>query len=274
MSTEPRVSAKRLTVPALIAMKGQHPIVTLTAYTAPMAQRLDAHADILLVGDSLGMVVYGEDSTLGVTLGDMIRHGRAVVRASQRACVIIDMPFGSYQASTAQAFDACATVMKETGCAAVKLEGGAELAETVYFLTQRGIPVMSHIGLMPQRVHAMGGYRWQGRTDAEAERLLADARVMEQAGAFSLLLEGVDATLADQITQSVHIPTIGIGAGPGCDGQVLVTEDLLGLFPQTPKFVRRYAEIGTTIDEAVASYAQDVREGRFPTDAHSYSRQK
>ena len=270
MSTDHATSAKRLTVPGLSALKGQRPIVALTAYTAPMARLLDPHVDILLVGDSLGMVLYGEESTLGVTLGDMLRHGRAVVRASERACVIVDMPFGSYQASPAQAFEACAAVLKETGCAAVKLEGGVEMAETVYFLTQRGIPVMSHIGLMPQHVHRMGGYKWQGRDDKQVAYVTEDARVLEQAGASSLLIEGVEATLAAEITRTAAIPTIGIGAGAGCDGQILVTEDMLGLFPQAPKFVKRFADLQHVIEQGVSAYADEVRQGHFPAEAHSY----
>ena len=270
MSTTPAPSPKRQTVPGLVALKGQRPIVALTAYTAPMAKILDPHVDILLVGDSLGMVLYGEDSTLNVSVGDMIRHGRAVVRASQSACVIIDMPFGSYQASPPQAFEACAAVLKETGCAAVKLEGGAEMAETVYFLAQRAIPVMSHIGLMPQHVHAMGGYRWQGRDEAQAARLIEEARILQQAGAFGLLLEGLEAGVAAEITQSVSIPTIGIGAGAGCDGQILVTEDMAGLFPNTPKFVRRYGDMRSVIESSVKQYAEEVKQGGFPNEDESY----
>lgn len=272
MSTAPLSFPKRLTIPDLMAMKGQQTIVALTAYTAPMAEILDAHVDVLLVGDSLGMVLYGEESTLGVSVGDMVRHGRAVVRASKRACVIVDMPFGSYQGSPAQAFDACAALMKETGCAAVKLEGGTEMAETIWFLTQRGIPVMSHIGLMPQHVHRLGGYKWQGRDEAQAAQLLESAKIMVQAGAFALLLEGIEAGLATEITASVSIPTIGIGAGQGCDGQVLVTEDMAGLFPHGPKFVRKYADIRSVLSQAVKDYTNDVRTRGFPGDAESYRR--
>lgn len=270
MSSAPASAPKRQTVPGLVALKGQRPLVALTAYTAPMAQILDPHVDILLVGDSLGMVLYGEDSTLSVSVGDMIRHGRAVVRASTRACVLIDMPFGSYQGSPPQAFDACAAVMRETGCAGVKLEGGTEMAETVYFLTQRAIPVMSHIGLMPQHVHSMGGYKWQGRDEAQATRLVEEARIMQQAGAFALLLEGLEASVAAEITKAVSIPTIGIGAGAGCDGQILVTEDMAGLFPTTPKFVRRYGDMRAVIESAVKQYAEDVRQGSFPNEGESY----
>jgi 3-methyl-2-oxobutanoate hydroxymethyltransferase len=272
MSTAPATAPKRLTVPGLVAMKGQQPIVVLTAYTAPMAEILDTQVDVLLVGDSLGMVLYGEDSTLGVTVGDMIRHGRAVVRASKRACVIVDMPFGSYQGSPAQAFEACAAVMKETGCAAVKLEGGTEMAETVWFLSQRGIPVMSHIGLMPQHVHRMGGYKWQGRDEAQATQLLESAKIMEQAGAFALLLEGIEAGLAEDITRTVSIPTIGIGAGVGCDGQVLVTEDMAGLFTHGPKFVRKYGDLRQHLEQAVSAYAADVRGRAFPSESETYRR--
>lgn len=273
MSTEP-ISAKRFTIPSLMNLKGQRPMVALTAYSAPMAEILDPHVDILLVGDSLGMVLYGEDSTLGVSVGDMIRHGRAVVRASARACVIVDMPFGSYQSSPPQAFESCAAVMKETGCAGVKLEGGTEMAETVYFLTKRAIPVMSHIGLMPQHVHRMGGYKWQGRDEEQAAQLLEEAKIMQQAGAFALLLEGIEADLAAEISRKVSIPTIGIGAGAGCDGQILVSEDMAGLFTHTPKFVRKYGNLRAHLEDAVKAYAQDVQTRSFPSASESYTRKE
>jgi 3-methyl-2-oxobutanoate hydroxymethyltransferase len=263
MSTERRT--QRITVPELRARKGGEPIVCLTAYTTPMAQRLDPLVDLLLVGDSLGMVVYGFDSTLPVTLDMMIAHGAAVRRGSQRACVVVDMPFGSYQESPSAAFRAAARIMAETGCSAVKLEGGREMAETISFLTGRGIPVMGHVGLMPQAVHRHGGYRARGRDQTQANDIMEDAEAVAAAGAFSLVIEGTVEPVARAITQRVPVPTIGIGASPACDGQVLVIDDLIGMFSDfTPKFVRRYADIGDRITEAVTAYAADVRARRFP----------
>ena len=256
---------ERMTVPALRGRKGGEPIVALTAYTAPQAKTLDPHVDILLVGDSLGMVVYGLDSTLGVTLEMMSAHGAAVVRGSDRACVIVDMPFASYQESPEQAYRNAARLMIETGCAGVKLEGGTEMASTVAFLTRRSIPVMGHVGLMPQSVNAYGGFRVQGRDRDDARAILADARAIADAGAFSMVIEGVVEPVAREITGTVAIPTIGIGASPHCDGQVLVTEDMAGLFSDfTPRFVRRYAALGDALGAAAANYARDVRERRFP----------
>ena len=270
MSTESRTS--RITVPELRARKGGEPIVCLTAYTTPMAQRLDPHVDLLMVGDSLGMVLYGFDSTLPVTLDMMIAHGAAVRRGSARACLVVDLPFGSYQESPAVAFRAAARVMAETGCSAVKLEGGREMADTVAFLTARGVPVMGHVGLTPQSVHRLGGYRARGRGEQQAGTILADAAAIAEAGAFSLVLEGMVEPLARDVTGKVPIPTIGIGASPACDGQVLVTEDLTGLFGAfTPKFVKRYAEIGETIGQAAAAYAADVRARRFPGPEHCFA---
>jgi len=270
LSTESRTS--RITVPELRARKGGEPIVCLTAYTTPMAQRLDPHVDLLMVGDSLGMVLYGFDSTLPVTLDMMIAHGAAVRRGSARACLVVDLPFGSYQESPAAAFRAAARVMAETGCSAVKLEGGREMADTVAFLTARGVPVMGHVGLTPQSVHRLGGYRARGRGEQQAGTILADAAAIAEAGAFSLVLEGMVEPLARDVTGKVAIPTIGIGASPACDGQVLVTEDLTGLFGAfTPKFVKRYAEIGETIGQAAAAYAADVRARRFPGPEHCFA---
>lgn len=263
MSTEKRSS--RITVPELMQRKGGSPIVCLTAYSAPMARLLDPHVDLLMVGDSLGMVLYGFDSTLPVTLEMMIQHGAAVRRGSAHALIVVDMPFGSYQESPAQAFRNAARVMAETGCQAVKLEGGREMAETVAYLTQRGVPVMGHVGLKPQSVHALGGYRFRGRDPEQAERIMADALAIAEAGAFSIVAEGVIEPLARAMTARVAVPIIGIGASPACDGQVLVSDDLLGLFDEfTPKFVRRYAELGKTVAAAVAAYAEDVRQRRFP----------
>ena len=258
------------TVPEIRARKGGEKLVMLTAYTAPIASILDAHCDILLVGDSLGMVVYGLDSTLPVTLEMMINHGAAVKRGAKQAMVVVDMPFGSYQESPEQAFRNAARVLQETGAAAVKLEGGAELAPTVKFLTERAIPVMGHVGLMPQHMHRYGGFKAQGR-DAEARKaILADAKAIAEAGAFSIVIEGVVASLADEITRNVAIPTIGIGASAACDGQVLVVDDMLGMFTQGPKFVKRYAQLRTLIDEAAGSYASEVRDGSFPAAEHCY----
>src|SRR5262245_41719946 len=263
MSTEKR--SQRITVPELRARKGGDPIVCLTAYTTPMAQRLDPLVDLLLVGDSLGMVVYGFETTLPVTLDMMIAHGAAVHRGSKRACLVVDMPFGSYQESPAAAFRAAARVMAETGCSAVKVEGGREMAETIGYLTGRGIPVMGHIGLMPQAVHSLGGYRARGRDQAQGDDIVQDAEAVAAAGAFSLVIEGTVEPVARAITQRVPIPTIGIGASPACDGQVLVIDHVVGMFGDfTPKFVRRYAEIGDRITEAVSAYAADVRARRFP----------
>ncbi len=260
---------KRLTVPQMRARKGEVPIVSLTAYTTPMARLLDPLVDILLVGDSLGMVVYGLESTLGVTLEMMIAHGQAVMRGSQRACVVVDMPFGTYQESPQIAFRAAARLLAETGAQAVKLEGGAEMADTIAFLTARGVPVMGHVGLTPQAVNVLGGFRTQGRDEGTARRVLTDAEVVATAGAFAVVVEGTVESLAREITTRIPIPTIGIGASPYCDGQVLVVDDLLGVFTDfTPKFVRRYAELGPQITAAVTAYAVDVRQRRFPGPEH------
>ena len=245
--------------------KATVPGVWLTAYTAPLARRLDAHVDVMLVGDSLGMVVYGMPDTLGVSLDMMIAHGAAVVRASRQALVVVDMPFGSYQESPALAFRNAARIMAETGCGAVKLEGGAEMAQTVSFLVQRGIPVCGHVGLMPQAVNTTGGFRTQGRDAEQARKVHADAHAIAAAGAFAVVLEGTVEPLSREIVTSVPVPVIGIGASPACDGQVLVVDDMLGLFgTATPRFVRRYADMGGVIDDAVARYAQDVRSRAFP----------
>ena len=263
---------KRITVPELMTRKGGEPIVCLTAYTTPMTRLLDENVDLLLVGDSLGMVVYGMETTLGVTLDTMIAHGQAVMRGSERACVIIDLPFGSYQESPAAAFRSAARVMAETGAAGIKLEGGREMAETVQFLSQRGVPVLGHIGLRPQALHAAGGYRVHGRSRIEAARLLADADAIAKAGAFAVVIEGTVEAGARRITAKVPVPTIGIGASAACDGQILVTEDLLGLFAAfRPKFVKRYADLDTAVIKAAQSYAEDVRTRRFPTAEHSFA---
>jgi 3-methyl-2-oxobutanoate hydroxymethyltransferase len=252
------------------AAKGGTPLVCLTAYTTPMARVVDAHADLILVGDSLGMVVHGLPSTIGVTLEMMILHAQAVRRGATRALIVVDLPFGSYEASPEQAFQSAARVMAETGCAAVKLEGGETMAETIRFLTRRAIPVMAHVGLMPQQVNVTGGYRVQGR-GAAAASVLADAQAVAEAGAFSVVLEKVTEPLARRITEAVPIPTVGIGASAACDGQVLVLDDMLGLFADfRPSFVRRYAELGTAAEAAVAAYAADVRSRGFPAAEHTF----
>lgn len=274
MSHHQNPPRRRISVPDITALKGKTPVVVLTAYTAPIARQLDAHADILLVGDSLGMVLYGFESTLPVTLDMMIAHGAAVMRSSERACVIVDMPFGSYQASPQAAYDACARVMKETGCAAVKLEGGTEMAETIAFLTARGIPVMGHVALTPQHVNVFGGYRYRGRTAADRKKILEDAKAVSKAGAFAIVLEALEESLARQVTKAISASTIGIGASPGCDGQVLVTEDMLGLTPFQPKFVKKYASLADEVNKAAAQYARDVRARTFPSLAQCFVEKK
>ncbi|HEX8582862.1 MAG TPA: 3-methyl-2-oxobutanoate hydroxymethyltransferase [Allosphingosinicella sp.] len=261
---------KRLTVPKLRAMKGGEPIVMLTAYTARMAQLLDPHCDILLVGDSLGQVIYGLPSTVPVTLEMMCAHGAAVVRGSWHSVVSVDMPFGSYEASPEQAFASASRILKETGAAAVKLEGGEAMAETVAFLSARGIPVIGHVGLTPQAVNALGGYGARGRSDAEAAKILADARAVAEAGCFLLVVEGVLEEIAAEVTRAVACPTIGIGASAACDGQVLVTEDMLGLFERTPRFVKRYDDMAARIEAAAGAFAGEVRGRAFPTEEQLY----
>lgn len=256
--------------PDIRSRKGQAPLVVLTAYTTPMARLVDAHCDIALVGDSVGMVLHGMPSTLGVTMEMMILHGRSVVRGCQKAMVVIDMPFGSYEESPQQAYRNAARLIAETGAPAVKLEGGAHMAETIAFLTRRGVPVMAHVGLTPQAVNTLGGYKVVGR-EGEAETVMEDARAVEAAGAFSVVLEKVPMGLAARITQALGIPTIGIGAGVQCDGQVLVVDDMLGMFTDfRPKFVKRFASLGQTADEAIAAYAAEVRARSFPADEHSF----
>ena len=269
MSAE--IKTRRRTSRDIRLMKGATPIVVLTAYTAPMARMLDQHVDVLLVGDSLGMVVYGMETTLGVTVEMMIAHGQAVMRGSKQACVIIDLPFGSYQESPAQAFKTCARVMAETGAGGVKLEGGAEMAETIRYLVERGVPVMGHVGLKPQSVNTLGGFRAQGRTEDEAAQVTRDAKAVAEAGAFSVVIEGTIEPVARAVSAAIAIPTIGIGASPQCDGQVLVTEDILGLAGDiSPKFVKRYAELAPSIDEAARKYAEEVRARVFPGPEQTY----
>lgn len=264
-------SARRVSTPQIRARKGGEPIVCLTAYTTQMARWLDPHVDLLLVGDSLGMVVYGFDSTLPVTLDMMIAHGSAVMRGAAHACVIVDLPFGSYQASPEQAFLSAARVMSETGASGVKLEGGEVMAGTVRYLVQRGIPVCAHVGLMPQAVNVAGGFKATGRSDEEARQVTRDAEAMAEAGAFAVVLEGTLEPVAAAITASISIPTIGIGASPACDGQILVSEDVFGLFSDfTPRFVKRYADLGPRIAEAAAAYSADVKARRFPAMEHCF----
>jgi 3-methyl-2-oxobutanoate hydroxymethyltransferase len=256
--------------PDIRARKGTQPLVMLTAYTTPMARLVDAHCDMVLVGDSVGMVLHGLPSTLGVTLEMMILHGRAVVRGVSRAMVVVDMPFGSYEEGPQQAYRNAARLMVETGSSAVKIEGGVHMADTIAFLTRRGVPVMAHIGLTPQAVNTLGGYKVVGR-EGEAESVMADALAVEAAGAFSVVVEKVPVGLAARITQSLTIPIIGIGAGQDCDGQVLVVDDMLGMFTEfRPKFVKRYAELAIAADAAIAAYAADVRARRFPGFEHGF----
>lgn len=263
----------RLTAPAIAARKGNGgPLVCLTAYTASMATLLDPHCDLLLVGDSVAMTVYGMDSTLGADIPMMARHGQAVVRATQKACVVVDLPFGTYQATPGQAFETAAQILRETGAQAVKLEGGAEMAKTIAFLSARGIPVMGHIGLQPQSVNTLGGYNAQGRDDAAALRIRKDAQAVAQAGAFAVVIEGVAEPLAAAITREIGIPTIGIGASPECDGQILVIDDLIGMTQgKKPRFVKEYATISRTIEAAVTNYAREVKARIFPGQIHTYA---
>ncbi|MBO6503555.1 MAG: 3-methyl-2-oxobutanoate hydroxymethyltransferase [Kordiimonadaceae bacterium] len=265
---------RQATAKNIAAMKGSTPIVCLTAYITPMAVRLDKHCDLLLVGDSVGMVLYGMESTLGVDLETMIRHGRAVCRGAKQALVVIDMPFGTYEESKEQAFRNAARALSETGAGAVKLEGGREMAETVAFLSNRGIPVLGHVGLMPQSVHSHGGYAARGRSEDEWQPIIDDAKAIADAGAFAVVLEGVAEPLAREVTASVPCPVIGIGASNACDGQILVTEDMLGLFAINPKFVKRFAEIGRDIEGAIEEYSRDVRSRAFPGEEHTYKMRK
>jgi 3-methyl-2-oxobutanoate hydroxymethyltransferase len=263
---------KRVTVPAIRKRKGAgEPLVMLTAYTVRMAQLLDPHCDMLLVGDSLGQVVYGLPSTIPVTLEMMAAHGAAVVRGSYHSLVIIDMPFGSYEASPEKAFESASWLLKQTGAAAVKMEGGAVMAETVKFLTERGIPVMGHVGLTPQAVNALGGYGARGRSQEEAARILDDGRAIAAAGAFSLVVEGVVEPIAIELTRTIDCPTIGIGGSAQCDGQVLVAEDMLGFFERTPRFVRKFDDLAGRISAAVEAYAKDVRSRAFPGPEQTYA---
>lgn len=268
-----RPSRKR-NIASIRDQKGGEPIIALTAYTAMMAEILDPHVDVILVGDSVGTVLHGHDTTIPVSVDDMIFHGRSVARANLKALLVIDVPFGSFEASPEQAYQTASRILKETGADAVKMEGGVIQAPTIEFLVKRGVPVMAHIGLRPQAVRATGGYRIVGKTNDECLDLLEDARAVANAGAFSVVLEGVVESLASEITRTIDIPTIGIGASPDCDGQVLVTEDMLGMFDKTAKFVRRYANLRGVISDAVSEYAREVRDGAFPAEAETYSATK
>ena len=263
--SQPRITPRQIT-----ARKGGEPIVCLTAYTAPMAEILDEACDLLLVGDSLGMVIHGLPNTVGVTLEMMILHAQAVMRASRRALVVVDMPFGSYEGAAPRAYDNAVRILKETGAQAVKVESGPEAADTISYLTRRGIPVMGHVGLRPQAVLMEGGFRARGKRPDEAACIVEEAEAAAAAGAFSVVVEGVAEAVAAKITASLSVPTIGIGASAGCDGQILVTDDMLGLFEWTPKFVRRYADLRGEIARAVREYAADVRTGAFPAAAETY----
>jgi len=273
-ATPSPVPGKRTTVPSIRSRKQdgstEQPIVMLTAYTMRMAQLLDPHCDMLLVGDSLGQVIYGLPSTIPVTLEMMCAHGAAVVRGSWHALVGVDMPFGSYETSPQDAFDSAARILKETGCAAVKLEGGEAMAGTIDFLTHRGIPVIGHVGLTPQAVNVLGGYGVRGKEGSEAEKILADARAVADAGAFCLVVEGVMESIATEVARTVAIPVIGIGASAECDGQVLVTEDMLGLFERTPRFVKRYHDLASEIGKAAETYASEVHSRSFPSPDQTY----
>ncbi|ACG77944.1 3-methyl-2-oxobutanoate hydroxymethyltransferase [Phenylobacterium zucineum HLK1] len=270
MSSHREEKVRRIAAPDIAARKGGTPIVCLTAYTAPVAELLDEHCDLLLVGDSVGMVVHGLPNTVGVTLDMMILHGQAVMRGSRRAMVVVDMPFGSYEGAPETAYDNAARLMKETGAQAVKVESGPTVIDTIQYLVKRGIPVMGHVGLRPQAVLVDGGFKAKGKAGEERRRILEEARATADAGAFAVVVEGVAEGLAREITEAIEVPTIGIGASAGCDGQILVTDDMLGLFDWTPKFVRRYGDLRGEIGKAVAAYAEDVRARRFPGPAEIY----
>jgi 3-methyl-2-oxobutanoate hydroxymethyltransferase len=268
MSSQTQI--KRLMAPDISARKGGDAIVSLTAYHAHTAAIADKYCDFLLVGDSLGMVMHGYETTVPVPLELMIMHGKAVVRGSKRALVVIDMPFGTYEESPSVAFRNAARVMKETDCGAVKLEGGRRMAETIRYLVDRGIPVMAHIGLTPQSVNVLGGFKAQGRSQSDWAPIEDDARLVAEAGAFAVVLEAMAEPLAARITADIPIPTIGIGASPACDGQILVMEDMLGLSERVPKFVKKFGQVAVAIEDAIASYAEEVRARTFPATQNTY----
>jgi 3-methyl-2-oxobutanoate hydroxymethyltransferase len=262
---------RRVTAPDILARKGGEPIVCLTSYHAHTARLVDKYCDVILVGDSLGMVMHGMETTVPVTLDMMILQGHAVMRGSRHALVVVDMPFGSYEESKEQAFMNCARVLKETGCGAIKVEGGKRMAETIRFLAERGVPVMAHVGLTPQAINTIGSFRAQGRDEADWARIEEDTTAVAQAGAFSVVIEAVAEPLARKLTAAVTIPTIGIGASVACDGQILVLEDMIGLSPRVPKFVKRYGTLGPGIEKAISDYASDVRARTFPGPEHVYT---
>jgi 3-methyl-2-oxobutanoate hydroxymethyltransferase len=270
MSAQREEKVRRTTVGDIAARKGKTPVVCLTAYTAPMAEVLDEHCDLLLVGDSVGMVLHGLPNTVGVTMEMLVRHGQAVMRGAKKALVVVDMPFGSYEGDPREAYANAARILKETGAQAVKVESGPTVPETIEYLVRRGVPVMGHVGLRPQSVLVDGGFRARGRTIAERKAVIAEAKATADAGAFSIVIEGVAESLAGEITSQVSVPTIGIGASSACDGQVLVVDDMLGLFDWTPKFVRRYADLRGEIGKAAQAYAEDVRTRRFPGAGETY----
>ncbi len=266
---------ERVHTDAIRARKGRDPLVCLTAYTTPMAKALDPYCDLLLVGDSLAMVIYGLETTRGVTLDIMIAHGQAVMRGTERACVVVDLPHGSYETSEYQAIASAARVMSETGCQAVKLEGGVEMASTVKAIVDAGVPVLGHVGLLPQKAEHRGGFKIQGKDDEGAKQVMADAQAIADAGAFAMVIEGTVEPVARAITEQVGVPTIGIGASPACDGQILVTQDMIGTFADfTPKFVKKYADLGTAMTDAAKAYAEDVRARRFPGLEHCFGVEK
>jgi len=274
MSSQKQEAVRRLAAPDILKRKGGEPLVCLTAYDAPTAALLDEHCDVLLVGDSVGMVVHGLPNTVGVTMEMMIMHGQAVMRGSRKAMVVVDMPFGSYEGAKEVAYDNCARIMKETGAQGIKVESGPTVPETIAYLVQRGIPVMGHVGLRPQAVLTEGAFKAKGRTDDERLRVIAEAEATADAGAFAIVIEGTAEGVAREITAAVDVPTIGIGASAACDGQILVTPDMLGLFDWTPKFVRKYADQRSEIDRAVAAYAADVKARRFPAEVETYFSKK
>ena len=270
MSAQREDAVRRITATDISARKGRAPVVCLTAYSAPMADILDDHCDLLLVGDSVGMVLHGLPNTVGVTMEMMILHAQAVMRGSKKAMVVVDMPFGSYEGDPAEAYANAVRIMKETGCQAVKVESGLTVPATIAYLVQRGVPVMGHVGLRPQSIMVEGGFKAKGRTADERARVLAEAKATAEAGAFCVVVEGVAESLAGEITRSLDVPTIGIGASAECDGQILVVDDMLGLFDWTPRFVRRYGDLRGEIGRAVAAYADDVRGRRFPGATETY----
>lgn len=268
--SRPVARARRITAPQITARKGVEPIVCLTAYDAPTAETIDALVDLILVGDSLGMVVHGLPSTVGVTLEMMILHGQAVMRGSKTAMVVVDLPFGSYEQSKEQAFAAASRVMMETGCQAIKIESGSYATETISYLVERGIPVMSHVGLRPQSMHVLGGFKARGRTTDIADQIVANAKAADEAGSFAVVVEGVSEEIANIVTKAVDIPTIGIGASAQCDGQILVTPDMLGQFDRVPKFVKKFGQQRQATRDAVEAYAEQVKNRSFPGEDNLY----